>query len=310
MDNYKVSVVLVTYNHYKFISQAIESILRQSTDFDYEILIHDDASVDGTSDIVRLFSARYPGRIKYVIQSENKYSQGVRIFNLACTYASSPLIAICEGDDYWVDDCKLQKQYDYMKKNITCGAVFSDANIYFESTKELVLASDARRKYIPPTGDVRTKLILGNPYKTCTVMFRRNIFLSYVKHAVKIKSKMDDYVAWLTISMTHDVGYIPEALATYRVLPDSASHFSDWKNKVRFDRSAYKVSVYFNDLMGFPVSKDLIKSNYSYSLFLYFLRNKMPIKSLKYFRCSPYLFGLCAASIKRFWFSKTKNRFK
>lgn len=299
MTGCKVSIVLVTYNQAEFITKAIESILSQKTNFLYEIIIHDDASTDGTSDIVRSYSAKYPHKIKCVVQAENKYSRGIRIFSLACSYATSPLVAICEGDDYWIDDLKLQKQYDYMLKNKQCGAVFSDANIFFEANRLLVTSVDKQRNYYPPTGDVRRSLLLGNPYKTCTVMFRKDVFLNYVEHAVKTRAKMDDYVAWLTISMTHEIGYIPEALATYRVLPSSASHFTDWRSKVKFDQSAYKVSIYFNKIMGALIDKEKIKAQYSYSLFIFFIRSRMPLKALSYFKCTPYYFILVYASLQR-----------
>lgn len=304
MDNYKVSVVIITYNHADFIMQAIESVAKQVTDFEYEIVIHDDASNDGTETIINAALIKYPGRIRYIRQVINQYSQGVQIAALAYSYASAPLIAVCEGDDFWHAADKLQKQFDYMSVNTNCGAVFSDADILFENTKEIVKCSDGRRNYFPPVGDVRHSLILGNPYKSCTVMFRKDAVLGYAEHANRLRSKMEDYVIWLHLSMGYEIGYIPSSLATYRVLQSSASHFLNWHDKIKFDKSAYKVSMYFNKLMGSPVKKDCIKSAYSYSLFIYFIRKKMIRHAFFYFRCSPFFFKLIYRGLYRYLISK------
>ncbi|MBO5099153.1 MAG: glycosyltransferase family 2 protein [Clostridia bacterium] len=117
-DNIKVSIICNTYNHEKYIAETLESFLMQKTNFQYEILIHDDASTDKTAEIIRKYEEKYPNIIKPIYQTENQYSKKVKI---GITYqfprVKGKYIAICEGDDYWTDMNKLQKQYDAMEKN-------------------------------------------------------------------------------------------------------------------------------------------------------------------------------------------------
>jgi len=115
-----VSICCITYNHEKYIADALDSFLMQNTDFPVEILIHDDASTDRTPDIIREYEARYPDLIKPIFQRENQYSKGVKVAHLNQKRARGKYIALCEGDDYWTDPYKLQKQVDHMEKHPEC----------------------------------------------------------------------------------------------------------------------------------------------------------------------------------------------
>lgn len=114
-----VSVCCITYNHAKFIGQALESFLNQNTSFSYEILVYDDASNDGTRDILKEYELKYPQIIRVFYSSENQYSQGVRLLNLRYNLprARGKYIATCDGDDFWTDPLKLQKQVDFLESN-------------------------------------------------------------------------------------------------------------------------------------------------------------------------------------------------
>lgn len=115
----KVSICCVTYNHEKFIAQALDSFLCQQTNFPFEILIHDDASIDQTPLIIKDYQTRFPEIIKPILRIENiksKLGGGVNIkFNVGRSEAK--YIAICQGDDYWTDPLKLQKQVDFLESN-------------------------------------------------------------------------------------------------------------------------------------------------------------------------------------------------
>jgi len=117
-DKPLVSVACITFNHEKYIEDAIEGFLIQETDFPFEILIHDDASTDNTANIVREYVEKYPNIIKPIFQTENQYSKGVKInseFNFP--RAKGKYIALCEGDDYWTDPNKLQIQVAFLEEN-------------------------------------------------------------------------------------------------------------------------------------------------------------------------------------------------
>lgn len=114
---YEVSVYCCTYNHEKYIRDALEGFFMQKTDFDWKLVIHDDASTDGTQDIIREYIDKYPERIVSILQTENQYSQGIDINKIMSKYLKGKYIATCEGDDYWTDPYKLQKQYDFLQQN-------------------------------------------------------------------------------------------------------------------------------------------------------------------------------------------------
>jgi len=122
-----VSICCITYNHEKYISDAIESFLMQETDFPFEIIIHDDASTDATADIVREYEKKYPDVIKPIYQTENQYSKGKLVTLFTYEAARGKYIALCEGDDYWIDPLKLQKQITEMEKHPECYISFHPA---------------------------------------------------------------------------------------------------------------------------------------------------------------------------------------
>lgn len=109
-----LSIWCLSYNHKDFISEAIESFLAQKTKFKFEIIIHDDASNDGTQEIIKDYQNKYPDIIKVIYQQKNQYSQGINPINAIYAMTKSEFIAFCEGDDYWDDDDKLQTQVDFL----------------------------------------------------------------------------------------------------------------------------------------------------------------------------------------------------
>jgi len=136
-----VSICCTTYNHEPYIKDALEGFLIQETEFPFEILIHDDASTDKTADIVRKYEFRYPNIIKPIYQAENQYSKGARPmlqFNLS--RAKCDYIALCEGDDYWTDPRKIQKQTEFLERNSDYVMCYHDAMI-FDEHGDLIAAS-------------------------------------------------------------------------------------------------------------------------------------------------------------------------
>ena len=117
MNTPLLSVNVTTYNHSQFIRQCLDGIMMQKTTFPFEVLIHDDASTDGTADIIREYETLYPDIIKPIYQTENRFSRGLSISNLQYSRVKGKYVALCEGDDYWIDPLKLQKQVDFLENN-------------------------------------------------------------------------------------------------------------------------------------------------------------------------------------------------
>lgn len=124
IDKPVVSVLCHTFNQELYIEDAFRGFLIQKTDFVFEVIVHDDASTDGTSDIVREYAKRYPQIFKPVIQTENQYSQGKKPTLLSSAHAKGDYYALCEGDDFWVDENKLANQYKLALEH-KAGLVFS-----------------------------------------------------------------------------------------------------------------------------------------------------------------------------------------
>lgn len=124
-----VTFLCIAYNQEDYIEQCIIGFLRQKTLFPYEILIHDDSSTDGTRDIIESYRLRYPNIIRCIYQTDNQYSQGLSPILIAAKECKSDYIAICEGDDYWVDENKIQSQFDFMMKDTSISMVLSPGKL-------------------------------------------------------------------------------------------------------------------------------------------------------------------------------------
>lgn len=139
-----VSICCTTYNHAKYLAQTLDGFLSQRCGFPFEILIHDDASTDGTDEIIRAYAARRPDVILPLFETENQYSKGVPInetFNFP--RARGKYIALCEGDDYWCDETKLARQIQHMEGDDSCTFCFTNGTIHDESGRR------ADRPFLP-----------------------------------------------------------------------------------------------------------------------------------------------------------------
>ena len=172
----RVSVVITAYNHEGFIVQAIESALEQKTDFDYEIIVAEDKSTDSTSDIVLDFQRRYPEKVRLRLAQKNLYSQGIKPWAVTFPACRGKYIAMLEGDDYWTDSLKLQKQVDYLEAHLEAAGCFTDCRLE-QNTGQVVKTVDAWLRDYETSYDQYSCLTkLGSCYGTATLLFRRLVF--------------------------------------------------------------------------------------------------------------------------------------
>ena len=127
-----VSICCVTYNHEKYIRQCLEGFVMQKTDFPFEILVHDDASIDSTTRIVKEFEINYPHLFRCVYQTENQFLRQNVLTNILLPMARGSYISMCEGDDYWTDSNKLQIQVDFLEKNESFVGCFHNTEERYE----------------------------------------------------------------------------------------------------------------------------------------------------------------------------------
>lgn len=244
MNKPVVSVGIITYNQAPYIRQAVDGILMQKTDFGMELVIGEDFSTDNTRAICTEYSEKYPHLIKLLPSRANIGAMSNFIRTLeACT---GRYIAFCEGDDYWTDSYKLQKQVDFLEKNEDYGLVHSDFDLFYEIHKRRVL-SENKRKNIP-VGEVFEKLVLINFIATLTVCTRSDLLLAAL-HVLKNHAYwiMGDYPLWLELSKNSKVGYINQPTAVRRLLPESASQSKDTDKVIRFLTCEFEIRKYFID---------------------------------------------------------------
>lgn len=178
----KVSVLLAVYNHKSYLRKSIESIIKQKTSFKFELLVHDDASTDGSTDIIKEYEQLYPDIITAVIQKENQFKQGkYHVEDYLIPLVRGEYIALLEGDDYWCDNSKLQLQFDMLEKNQDCSmcvhktqSVDIDGNNYNE-----VIGDEGFEEGIIPSSKVFESFFVDNrwPFQTSSYFVRSKVFL-------------------------------------------------------------------------------------------------------------------------------------
>lgn len=168
-----VSISCITYNHEPYIAQTLDGFLMQKTDFPFEVLIHDDASTDRTADIIREYEAKFPKLIKPIYQKENQYSKGFTSVSATWNFprAKGKYIALCEGDDYWIDENKLQMQVDFLENNPEYGMCFHDAVVVNELENEV----DSFSYHVIEKDYSATELFENWVVPTASMLFKKEI---------------------------------------------------------------------------------------------------------------------------------------
>ncbi len=135
-----VSVKCMTYNHGPYIAECLDGFMAQKTNFPFEVLVHDDASTDDTAAVIRRYEKKYPQIIKPIYEKENLYSkEDVSVHTGIDALISGKYLAICEGDDYWCDPYKLQKQVDFLESHPDYSLVHSAKKVYVQKNRRFAI---------------------------------------------------------------------------------------------------------------------------------------------------------------------------
>ncbi len=249
MNKTIVTVITLAYNHESYIRECLEGIVMQKTNFAYELLIHDDASTDNTANIIREYEGKYPEIIKPVYQTENQYSKKTGIIrNILLPRIKSKYIAMCEGDDYWTDPYKLQKQVDFLEANPDYGVVYANVDYLFQDKNKRI-----KTKYKPqdcPVGNVFEDILQGKlPIVTQTVCCRAALLKdSLQRHHLYSDGTMIpsiDLTLWLGMSLITKFHYMDEVMATYRLLQESSSRSKNYNKRYLFHQKIVKIRFYY-----------------------------------------------------------------
>ncbi|MBR5167228.1 MAG: glycosyltransferase family 2 protein [Salinivirgaceae bacterium] len=239
-----VSVCCLVYNHEPFLRECFEGFVMQRTTFPIEILVHDDASTDHSADIIREYTAKYPDIFKPIFQTENQYSKGLSI---SATYnfprAQGKYIAMCEGDDYWTDPLKLQKQVEFLEENTDFSLCFHKVKVWKQN--EGVLVDDFITKDMPTETDIY-ELAKGNYIHTPSVLFRSDIRVvdSFQKLG---QLGVGDYPLWMLCAQHGRIKKMPDCMAVYRYGSGIWSNGDGYKNSITWIKMLAKLTVVIDD---------------------------------------------------------------
>ncbi|EXJ23323.1 putative glycosyltransferase - possibly involved in cell wall localization and side chain formation of rhamnose-glucose polysaccharide [Alkalibacterium sp. AK22] len=222
-----VSISCIAYNHEPYIADAIDSFLMQKTNFKFEILIHDDASTDKTAEIIKKYENKYPGIINTIFQNENQYSKGVKVGTINNSRANGKYMAICEGDDYWTDPYKLQKQVDFLEENPEYSlCVHAAKRVDAKTKKEFSEIRPVIRNKEFSTEEVISRG--GGLFPTNSMVYRRKE--SLVTPDFYNNAPVGDYPLTIFLSLIGKVHYMDEFMSAYRTNVEGS-----WTNRTLSD---------------------------------------------------------------------------
>lgn len=259
MEEPLVSVDMITYNHAPHIARAIEGVVKQKTNFPFKLVIGEDCSTDGTREIVFEYKKKYPDII-HVIASDHNLGASVnsRQVAQACT---GKYIAFCEGDDFWHNETKLQKQVDHLECHPECGLVYSGFDVFHPHLNKTIKNFIQYKGWVMPEKPtladfVEDKGILGRGIATCTVVLRRSLY-NEVKTAdpylhLSGHFLMGDTQLWAEISTMAQLHYLPESLATYVISKESATRSTNPKKLLKFGMSQAEMMLYLCTKYNLP----------------------------------------------------------
>jgi len=225
----KVSVCIITYNHERFVRQAIESVLMQEADFEYELVIGEDCSTDGTREIVVEYARQYPSRIRLLLPEHN---QGmIPNFVATLTACRGQYVALLEGDDYWTDPHKLQTQVDFLEARPECAICFHIASNY-----ENGVHTQPRALYWRKVSTIED-LLRRNYIQTSSVMFRNGLISEFPDWYFRMS--LGDWPLFLLLAEHGKIGFLDGVMGAYRVHPAGV-----WSSRNNVDRLLVMVDSY------------------------------------------------------------------
>ena len=231
-----VSIHCLTFNQAPYIRQCLDGFVMQKTNFPFEAIVHDDASTDGTAEIIKEYAEKYPNIIKPILEKENQYTKigfsGIE--QLMSEKEQGKYIAICEGDDYWTDSRKLQKQVDFLESHPDYGLHYTQAYQLNQQTGEKTIGWAKQ-------SDFEHAILTDSPIITLCACYRKELLEDY-ETVVQPKK---DYPKWLYIAQKSKIQFDSAITGVYSQLTESASHSTDIEKQIRFSLNAHSIRAFF-----------------------------------------------------------------
>lgn len=243
----KLSVCMIAFNHEKYIEKAIRSVFSQVADFDIELVIFDDASSDGTSEVIR--SITPPPNVSMIVEVRDRNVGMLRNFVSAIERCKGKYIALLEGDDYWIDSSKLQRQVNFLDENPEFSICFHPVRID-SGAEKLTLETGQTEREISDIFD----LARGNFMHTCSVVFRARLFEKFPDDFYK--STVGDYFLHMLNAQYGKIKRLPEVMGAYRVHEGGV-----WSMQPNMD---LKILTYLEAMVGCfdPEISDILKNRH------------------------------------------------
>ncbi|MFY8285227.1 glycosyltransferase [Pseudoalteromonas sp. SSMSWG5] len=265
IDKPVVSVLCNTFNQKMYIEDAFRGFLIQKTDFSFEVIVHDDASTDGTSDIVKKYARRYPKIFKPVIQTVNQYSQGKKPSLLSSKHAKGEYFALCEGDDFWVDDSKLQKQLLTLISSNEVELCFGSA-IGLNGNGECIKIANYSdsRKHFSLAEVIRGG---GGMMPTASLLLKRTVF-DNIPGWFKL-APVGDYYLQVLASKNAGAIFLPDTLIVYRVAASNSWSVNRFKNLTadsilrEYQQRLWAIEALSNEV------NDVYRNDFEYKISMY-----------------------------------------
>ena len=253
MSNIKplVAIHCLVYNHESYLRDCFEGFVMQQTKFPFVAIVHDDASTDNSAAIIREYEEKYPDIIKPIYETENQYSKRdgslTHIMNVAIDATGAKYVAMCEGDDYWTDRLKLQKQVDFMESHLEYGLVCSSAQQYIQRTQSF-------RCIIGKRGDeIFENMFLGySDLVAPSVLMRKDLYskcLDILQPLMSLNLLFDTAI-WYWFALYSKIFFMDEPMVVYRVLENSACHSTNPKTLLSMQQRYLNLKIAFMTILS------------------------------------------------------------
>lgn len=251
VDDIKVSVICLAFNHEKYIEKTLQGFVNQKTTFKYEVLINDDASKDGTKNIIIDYCNRYPDIFVPFLQEENQFSKGVSITrDILLPRAKGKYIAFCEGDDFWIDENKLQMQFEVLEMHPECSLCVHPVNcINEDGSMSGSTIPSCTKGYVEGVLEENfvCKLIWCRgryPFQTSSYFMRKQALDIWINKETDFGYKMTGDVRYLRLAIKEGMFYyINKYMSNYRMFS-----IGSWTSSRKEESSEMLISRFINNI--------------------------------------------------------------
>ena len=292
-----VSVICNVFNHEKYLRDALEGFVMQKTNFPFEVLVHDDASTDKSADIIREYEEKYPEIIKPIYQTENQFTRGGKITRrFQIPRIQGKYVALCEGDDYWTDPLKLQKQFDFMETNpeysmCACSTVW----------KNIQTGVEEKRGAIDADRDIPLEEIIiekrGRIFQYASIFIKTESFVAYPNWRQGL-FPIGDYPLVLQAGLDGKVRMLADTMCVYRFYAANS-----WTARMDNDKSRARISLrMIEGLEAFNkeneyrydefVQQRIIRHKYTYAIMTHDLKTIRSGELKSYYKSRKLLFRI------------------